>query len=261
MILVASPRGGGRDPAQHLRKDDNERVVVHDMRSFAFDDLLSAFQESYANSRGTACRQHLFSPSFNPPRDADVSIWDLEDAVDRTEMALRLESQLRAIDLHEKTVADGQTQRHANSVWCRSDVENKRAVQLSFTKTRLQEVARGLYRDHGWRMPGGFVRHEEGDPRNFTLQEWHHCKRAKRHPAKKKEVFQEALAISDGGAAFANALKAHGLILARGDRRGQLAVHHNGQTQAVSRNTGQGPRCMECQRCACFAASDNGAVT
>nr|WP_146188698.1 relaxase [Pseudoprimorskyibacter insulae] len=113
-----------------------------------------------------------------------------------------------------------------------------KAVQLSFSHSKLQDVARELYRDHGWQMPRGFVRHEERDPRNFSLSEWQQCKRAERDPAKTKEIFQDAWAVSDSRAALAQALRAHGFVLARGDRRGAIAVDYKGETYAVSRYVG-----------------------
>ena len=238
MILVGNQRGGARDLARHLMKDENERVVVHDIRGFASNDLLSAFQESQAVSRGTKCRQHLFSLSLNPPKNADVAPEDFEDAVARAEKSLGLTGQPRAIVFHEKEGADGQVRRHAHAVWCRIDVENMKAVQLSFTHRKLQDVARDLYRDHGWHMPRGFVRHEFRDPRNFSLAEWQQCKRAKRDPAKTKEIFQDAWAVTDSRVSFAHALRAHGFVLARGDRRGAVAVDYKGETYAVSRYVG-----------------------
>ncbi|MGH1399102.1 MAG: relaxase/mobilization nuclease domain-containing protein [Alphaproteobacteria bacterium] len=238
MILVGNQRGGARDLARHLLKDENERVVLHDMRGFAANDLLGAFQESHAISRGTKCKQHLFSLSLNPPKDADASPEDFEDAVARVEKSLGLTNQPRAIVFHEKKGADGQTRRHAHAVWCRIDIENMKAVQLSFSHSKLQDVARELYRDHGWQMPRGFVRHEERDPRNFSLSEWQQCKRAERDPAKTKEIFQDAWAVSDSRAALAQALRAHGFVLARGDRRGAIAVDYRGEAYSVSRYVG-----------------------
>jgi hypothetical protein len=238
MILVGNQRGGARDLARHLMKDENERVVLHDLRGFASNDLLGAFQESHAISRGTKCKQHLFSLSLNPPKDAVASPEDFEDAVARVEKSLGLTNQPRAIVFHEKQGADGQTRRHAHAVWCRIDIENMKAVQLSFSHSKLQDVARDLYRDHGWQMPRGFVRHEERDPRNFTLSEWQQCKRAERDPAKTKEIFQDAWAVSDNRTAFAHALRAHGFVLARGDRRGHVAVDLHGEAYAVSRYVG-----------------------
>lgn len=238
MILVGNQRGGARDLARHLMKDENERVVVHDIRGFASNDLLQAFQESQAISRGTRCKQHLFSLSLNPPKGADASEEDFEDAISRVEKSLGLRAQPRAIVFHEKQGADGQIRRHAHAVWCRIDIDQMKAVQLSFTYSKLQAVARDLYRDHGWQMPRGFVRHQERDPRNFSLAEWQQCKRAQRDPTQTKEIFQDAWAMSDSPAAFANALRAHGFVLARGDRRGAVAVDYRGETYSVSRYVG-----------------------
>lgn len=233
MILVGNQRGGASNLAHHLTKDENERVEVHQIRGFVSDDLHSAFRESYAMSRATNCKQHLFSLSLNPPMDADVSPEEFEETVDRAEKQLGLDGQPRAIVLHTK---NGRT--HAHAVWSRIDTDEMRSVQMSFSKRKMQDLSRELYLEHGWQMPRGFVRHEERDPRNFTLAEWQQCKRAKRDPATMKEVFQDAWAISDSRAAFANALKSHGLILARGDRRGHIAVDYNGEAFAVSRYVG-----------------------
>lgn len=233
MILVGNQRGGASNLAHHLMKDENERVQVHQIRGFASDDLQSAFRESFAMSRATKCTQHLFSLSMNPPKEADLSAQDFEDTVDRAEEKLGLSGQPRAIVLHTK---NGRT--HAHAVWSRINTDEMRAVQMSYSKRKMQELSRELYRDHDWQMPRGFVRHAERDPRNFTLAEWQQCKRAKRDPAKMKEVFQDAWAISDSRTAFGNALKSHGLILAKGDRRGHIAVDHNGEAYAVSRYVG-----------------------
>ena len=93
MILVGNQRGGASDLAHHLMKDDNEQVVVHEMRGFASDNLQSAFQESYAVSRGTRCKQHLYSLSLNPPKEEEVSPDVFVEAVNRAEDRLGLTGQ------------------------------------------------------------------------------------------------------------------------------------------------------------------------
>lgn len=158
MILVGNQRGGARDLALHLMKDENEHVVVHELRGFASTTLLDAFRESYAISRTTRCKQHLFSLSLNPPPEAEVSPAAFEDAVFRAEKQLGLAGQPRAIVFHEKKGLDGRTRRHAHAVWCRIDADKQRAVQLSFSKRKLQNLARDLYLENDWQMPRGFVR-------------------------------------------------------------------------------------------------------
>ena len=238
MILVGNQRGGAKDLALHLMKDENERVVVHEIRGFVSDDLASAFQESYAMSRATKCKQHLYSLSLNPPKDAKVSSVDFESAVDRAERALGLQGQPRAIVFHEKTGSDGQVRRHAHAVWSRVDSENMKAVQLSYSKSKLQDVARSLYREYGWSMPRGFVRHQERNPRNYSLSEWQQAKRAEKNPEKLKAMFQDAWSTTDGKVAFSHALEERGYVLAQGDRRGAVAVDYKGEAYSISRYVG-----------------------
>ena len=216
-------------------KDENERVVVDEVRGFASDDLASAFQESYAMSRGTRCKQHLYSLSLNPPKEESVAPGVFRDAVERAEKRLGLQGQPRAIVFHEKRGRDGEIRRHAHAVWCRIDTENMKAVQLSFTKRKLQDLGRELYLEHGWQMPRGFVRSEETNPRNYSLAEWQQAKRAGKDPEKLKAMFQDCWAISDSQATFAHALRERGYILARGDRRGFVAVDHKGEAYAITR--------------------------
>jgi len=79
MILHGSQRGGARDLALHLLKEENDHVEVHELRGFVSDDLVSALNEVHAISRGTKARQYLFSLSLNPPPDVNVSIEDFEE--------------------------------------------------------------------------------------------------------------------------------------------------------------------------------------
>lgn len=238
MILVGNQRGGGRDLARHLLKDENERVVVHEIRGFASNDLHSAFQESHAISQGTRCKQHLYSLSVNPPKGEDVSIAVFEEAIERAEEQLGLTGQPRAFVFHEKRGTDGQLRRHAHAVWCRIDVETMRAIQLSYDRKTLNGLARDLYREHGWTMPRGFIRHEERNPTNYTLAEWQQAKRAGRDPVALKQMIQDCWMISDSKTSFEHALRENGFVLARGDKRGAVAVDHTGEAFPIARVVG-----------------------
>ena len=230
MILIGNSRGGARDLARHLMKDENDHVTVHELRGFVSDDLDGAFQEAYAVSRGTKCKQFLFSLSLNPPADANVSTDDFERAVNQCEKDLGLTGQPRAIVFHEK-----EGRRHAHAVWSRIDAETMTARQMSFHKMKLQDVSRELYREHGWRMPEGLADRSRSDPRNYTLAEWQQAKRVGKDAREIKEAFQDAWAISDNCASFEHALKERGYWLARGDRRGFVAIDHHGEVYSVPR--------------------------
>lgn len=238
MILVGNQRGGAYDLARHLLKDENERVEVHSLRGFAAQDLRGALQESYAVSRATQCKQHLYSLSLNPPKSETPRIKDFEAAIADVEAKLGLSQQPLAIVFHEKFGKDGKLRRHAHSVWCRIDTEEGKAVHLPFSNQKLNTISRALFQQHGWTLPRGYQRHEPADPRTYSLAEWQQSKRAGRDPAKMKEIFQDAWAMSDSTAGFARALKDHGLILARGDRRGFVAMDHKGEAYAVTRYAG-----------------------
>jgi len=242
MILVGNQRGGAKDLALHLMKDENERVQLHELRGFVADDLQGAFQESQAVSRGTRCQQHLYSLSLSPPKDAKPDDAVFIAAVNAAEKRLGLEGQPRAVVFHEKKGRDGETRRHAHAVWCRIDTDTMTAKQISHDRRKLNDLARDLYIQHDWQMPRGFISKEERNPRNYTLAEWQQAKRADKDPDALKRLFQDAWAISDNKAAFSHALEEKGYILVRGDRRGFVAVDHKGETYSLSRWVGRKPK-------------------
>lgn len=233
MILVGNQRGGGMNLAAHLLKAENDHVTVHELRGFAGETLREALNEAYAISRGTRCTQYLFSLSLNPPPESRVSIETFEAAIDRVEEKLGLTGQPRAIVFHEK---DGR--RHAHAVWSRIDPETMTAIPLPYTRQKMQEIARDLFIEQGWQMPKGLAVSGEADPRNFTLAEWQQAKRQGKDPRVIKAAFQDAWAISDSPLAFAQALKARGYWLARGERRSFVAVDIQGEVYAVAKWVG-----------------------
>lgn len=231
MILKASQRGGGRQLALHLLKtDENEHVHVHDLRGFTADDLEGAFKEAYAVSRATRAKQFLFSLSLNPPPGERVSVEAFESAIEAVEEKLGLTNQPRAIVFHEK---DGR--RHAHAVWSRIDAERMRAVNMDFFKRKLCGLSRELFIEHGWKLPRGLVNSKERDPANYSLAEWQQAKRGGHDPKALKQMFQELWASSDSSRAFAAALASRGYTLARGDRRGHVAVDCRGEVFAIAR--------------------------
>lgn len=232
MILKASERSGAKQLAEHLLKDENEHVDVHELRGFASDDLKEAFQEAYAISRGTRCKNYLFSLSLNPPEGEDVSMEVFEATIERIEQKLGLDGQPRAIVFHEK-----EGRRHAHAVWSRIDAEEMKAINLPHYKNKLNDIAKELYLEHGWQLPKGFIDRHTRDPLSFTQAEWQQAKRAKQDPRLIKALFQEYWQGSDSAQSFTMALRERGYWLARGDRRGYVALDHRGEVYSLSRMT------------------------
>jgi hypothetical protein len=235
MILKGSQRGNAAQLAKHLMNTrDNEHVEQHELRGFMNEEELhEALKESEAIAKGTRCKQHLFSLSLNPPEGVHVDTATFETAIEMAEQKLGLEGQPRAVVFHEK-----EGRRHAHAVWSRIDVDTMTAKHLAFTKMRLMEVSKELYLQHGWDMPKGMIDREVRNPLNFSRAEWQQAGRAKQDPRMVKALFKEAWQRSDSPEALKAALEQKGYYLARGDRRGVVAVDYRGEAYALSRWSG-----------------------
>ncbi|MEO0569532.1 MAG: relaxase/mobilization nuclease domain-containing protein [Pseudomonadota bacterium] len=233
MIVVASQRSGASALADHLMNDkDNDHVHLAEVRGFVADDLHSALTETYAISKGTQCEQYLFSVSLNPPSDHDVSEQAFFDAAEMIEAKLALIDQPRAIVFHEK-----EGRRHAHIVWSRIDADEMKAINLPHFKTKLRDVSKELFLNHGWELPDGLATYGNKNPLNFTLAEWQQAKRQGIDPREIKQVFQEAWERSDGLNALKNALEDRGYFLAKGDRRGFVAMDVEGNVYSLPKWT------------------------
>lgn len=231
MILLGSQRGGAGQLASHLLNDkDNDHVTVHELRGFMAGDLHGALAEAHAVSKGTRCSQFMFSLSLNPPKDAQIDVGALVDAADRAEEVLGLTDQPRAVIIHEKN-----GRRHAHVVWSRIEAEEMKAVNLPHFKNKLNALSKELYLEHGWELPEGHRTNGWKNPLNFTLAEWQQAKRLDLDPREIKQVFQSAWEQSDNQKSFKAALEDRGYYLAKGDRRGFVAVDLHGEAFAVAR--------------------------
>ncbi len=234
MILKAKERGDAPQLARYLLSlRDNEHVELHEVSGFVSDDLSEAFQEADAIARGTRCKNHLFSISLNPPQGAYVEPEVFERTADRIEKKLGLENQPRAIVFHEK-----EGRRHAHVVWSRIDTDRMRAINLSHYKSKLRDISRELFLENDWDLPRGLQDRALRDPLNFTQQEWQQAKRAGLDVRELKSVLQQCWKASDNQSSFEQALKERGFWLARGDRRGYVAIDYRGEVYSLSRYVG-----------------------
>lgn len=231
MILKASQRSGGRELARHLlNAETNEHITVHDIRGFVADNLTDALDEAYAISLGTRCKQYLFSLSLNPPEIEDVAVSAFEDAIDRIEKSLGLSARPRAVVFHEKN-----GRRHCHAVWSRIDDQRMTAVNMSHYKLKLRQISRELFLEHGWELPHGLCRPGHPNRCRFSLQEWQQAERLREDPKHLKSMFQNCWERSDTRETFAKALEERSYYLARGDRRGFVAVDYKGKVYSLTR--------------------------
>lgn len=234
MILKGSQRAGAKALADHLMNDrDNDHIALLELRGFMAEDLHGALDEAHAISKATQCKQFLFSLSLNPPADHIGTEQDFREAADRAEAALGLTDQPRAIVIHEK-----EGRRHAHVIWSRIDADSMTAINLPHFKNKLRDLSRDLFLDHGWELPQGLQTYGQKNPLNFTLEEWQQAKRQGVDPREIKQLFRQAWARSDGQIGFKNALEERGFFLAKGDRRGFMALDVEGNIYAIPKWTG-----------------------
>jgi hypothetical protein len=231
MILKASQRSNARELGNHLiNGDSNEHVTVYEVRGFMAQDIMGALEEAYAVSRGTQCEQFLFSLSLNPPELEDVSIEDFDNAIEDIEKDLGLKGHPRIIVFHEKN-----GRRHCHCVWSRINSDSMTAVNMSHFKYKLKAIAKGLFLKHGWELPNGFKDDKEPKATNYALPKWQQAERLKDDPSLLKTFFQNCWQQSDNKQSFGAALQESGYYLARGDRRGYVAVDYSGEVYSLSR--------------------------
>mmetsp|Transcript_3057 Transcript_3057/g.5216 ORF Transcript_3057/g.5216 Transcript_3057/m.5216 type:complete len:282 (-) Transcript_3057:193-1038(-) len=87
-------------------------------------------------------------------------------------------------------------------------------------------------------MPRGLQDRRLRDPLNFSREEWQQAKRAGVDPREIKAALQDAWKHSDNRTSFEHALKERGFWLAKGDRRGFVALDYRGEVYSVSRYAG-----------------------
>lgn len=159
-----------------------------------------------------------------------VSVADFEKAVEQAEERLGLTGQPRAIVFHEK---DGR--RHAHAVWSRIDGRELKAINLPHYKRKLGGLSQELHQTHDWEMPAGFRDKNKRDPLNTRPQESQQARRLNRDREETAAMFRACWAQSDSKAGFEAALMEQGFVLARGDRRGFVAVDSDGKIWSLSR--------------------------
>lgn len=109
---------------------------------------------------------------------------------------------------------------------------------MPYFKTRLAALSKDLFLGHGWDLPKGHRENGWKSPDSFTLAEWQQARRIDLDPRELKVLFRDAWAQSDNLASFRHALTVRGYFLARGDRRGFVAVDVHGEVFSVARMLG-----------------------
>jgi hypothetical protein len=146
MILTGNQHDSGEELAtQLLNPDNHQRVEILDLRGSIAQDLRSAFNEWYVQSKRTKCLKYLYSLSISPdPALGGISRAQYFDLIERVEEKLGLSRRPRAVVLHVHN--DGRE--HWYIVWSRIDTDKMKAVHISHDRQKLHRVAQEFARHY-----------------------------------------------------------------------------------------------------------------
>ncbi|QYZ64667.1 MAG: relaxase/mobilization nuclease domain-containing protein [Gammaproteobacteria bacterium (ex Lamellibrachia satsuma)] len=217
MIPFSSQRALGQDLAMHLLNEhDNEYMEVADVRGAVADDLHGAFAEWEAQAHAlTKCENYLYSLSINPdPQQGQLSRDQYLDYIDQAEEKLGLSGQPRAVVFHIK-----HDREHCHVVWSRIDLENEKAIPMSFDRDKLMMVTRLFAKEHDLELPKGYFKgKEEERGQQLSLYEMHQQKTTGLSKAQHQEQVTDVWRASDSAKAFVHGLADRGYLLATGKR-------------------------------------------
>ena len=235
MVINGGARGGAGDLAAHLqRTDTNERVFVLEMRGVAADDLDGALSDMEAIASGARSKRPLYHANINTGPQELLTAAQKHHAVDRLEADLGFTGQPRVVVEHEK-----HGRAHLHVVWLRIDLDTMKAIPDSHNFRKHEQCARDLELEfEHQRVQGAHIGREDGDdrpPRAATYAEYMQAARSGRTPQETKAQLRELWQSADTGRAFSAALNEAGWILARGDKRGFVALDAASEVHAVNK--------------------------
>lgn len=218
MIPFSSQRGLGQDLATHLQNThDNESMELAHLRGAIAKDLNGAFAEWELQADAlTNCKNYLYSLSINPdPTQDGLTREQYLDYIERTEQALGLADQPRAIVFHVKHERE-----HAHVVWSRIDPEAGKAIHLAFDHDKLMRVTRQFARDHDIELPDGYTRDpaDRDKAKQLSLYEKHQQDSTGLTKEERMELITDLWRKSDSAKALVQALGENGYMLANGKR-------------------------------------------
>ncbi len=237
MIPKGNQRAGGQQLATHLLNAyDNDRVEIAEVRGAIAQDLHGAFAEWYAQAKATYCQKYLYSLSINPDHtQGPYTREHYDDFIRRTEKALRLSNQPRAVVFHVKHGRE-----HCHVVWSRIDTDKMKAVHMPKDHEKLLAVAQGYARDHNLTLPEG-MRKDGGKARfknRAKAEDLREKQQEERSGVSKKQRMEEitkAWRETSDGRSFIRALEAGGYYIARGDKVPYVVVDLYGEVHNLSR--------------------------
>jgi hypothetical protein len=217
-----------------LRADTNEFVEVRSLDRVTATELRCALFEMSAMGAGSRSQRPLYHASIYTPVWEALTDEQKEVSIERLGRQLGLAEQPHVVVEHIK-----EGRQHLHVVWLRIDAETGKAIPDSHNYRKHEEVARELEREFGHNRVQGAHHERDGverPARRPTLAETRQAERSGMTPEEAKAQLRELWGMADTGQAFAVALDDAGWTLARGDKRGFVALDPTGEVRAVNKD-------------------------
>ncbi len=230
MIPKSSQRSDASGLAAHLlNAHDNEFVEVMFLQGGIADDLTGWAREKEASFLALTKGQNPFyhvqiSPDFRQAWNDDLTF----DFVSRILSGVGLEGQDHALVRHIKQMPDGISREHFHLVVSRLDINECKAIPISFDHIKLQYITRDFARNHDLQLPPGYYNFDDRAKQTYRQQTLFEKKQVDRGLPSRKEHQEIVTPLWEGRVSpkgFIKALEYHGYMLAFGRRPVVVDIH------------------------------------
>lgn len=226
MIINGNCRGDGVQAGNYITAlGDNERVeVLEQGQDYGHDpasNVRMAVMDFDLWSKSTLGEKGLYHAQINPHPDFDGMTPELwKHSADHIEKKLGLEGQPRVMTLHTK---EGRT--HAHVIWARTDLENNRLINISYSRLKQKEAGRELTEEL---YPHIEINRMPSKGKSYDRDEQQQHDRKSLSVEERREAVAEDWKQARDGETFIKRIEARGYVLAQGDRRGFVLVDREG---------------------------------
>jgi hypothetical protein len=233
MIIGGLQTGNTRWLAAHLQNAaDNESIELAEVTGTIARDVDGALVEFDAYTAGTRATEGVYACFINPPEP--LTRLQYAQALAHIEKRLDLTGQPRIVVFHVKNGRE-----HCHVVWSRIDTKAMKAIQLSHDRQKLRRCARELAAAFGLELPPNLA-NDRGAARFDEPPQPTRAEKAMEATSglsreERRRLITDCYRNSDSAEAFANALEAAGVMLARGDKRVFVVVDMAGDVHSLAR--------------------------
>lgn len=211
MVINGQAVKGAKRLANHLMKDENEKVSILEITGTAANDNLhEALRDMEALGRLTKSQtgKVLYHANINPRAKEQLTPEQYIQAADKLMEKLGFEGQPRAIVMHEK-----KGRQHAHVVVQLTDIEKAKLRPISNNYYKHKEVARELEKSLQLEHTN-----EEKSGRSYSQAEAQQAKKLGVRQKSVRNVIRNCYEYSQDGKSFVSKLAENQLYLAQGKR-------------------------------------------